>query len=221
MGWRESLETLRKQFEARAAQSRGLHHLMVEVADDERERMRGPDWFVRESHLESSDPATFLRADPWCAVQGSGLPGLHPRFREVRPGEGIDGIPQDRIVRDRSGAARAVFEPLTLRCSYLCGDHTALKGFESLAEAASRVLTDVPELTDHEYAEDMIDLFRKPRGGIRYVSVMCRTSRGSSPRGVGMRGNYEPSNRPRRLCDRCRGHPPARKSSPWTRTPPR
>jgi len=48
MGWKETLETLRKQFEARATCSRGLHHLMVEVADDERDRMEGPDWFVRE-----------------------------------------------------------------------------------------------------------------------------------------------------------------------------
>jgi nucleoside phosphorylase len=169
MGWREPLETLQKQFEARAAASHGLHHLMVEVADHERDRMRGPDWFTREAGLGASDPAPILRDNPWYVVQFSGLPLVHPRFRELRPEEPTDAIPQDRIVRDGSGAPRAVFEPMRLRSSYLCGDHTALKGFESLAEAASRVLTGAPELNDHEYAEDVVDLFRKPRGGVRYV----------------------------------------------------
>jgi nucleoside phosphorylase len=169
MGWRDSLETLQKQFEARAGSSRGLHHLMVEVSDDERHRLSGPDWFVREAGLASSDPTPFLRADPWCVVQTSTLPWVHPWFREVKPEESVEGIPQEHIIRDRSGTPRAVLERLRLRSSYLCGDHTALKAFESLAEAASRVLTDVPELADHEYAEDLVDLFRKPRGGIRYV----------------------------------------------------
>jgi nucleoside phosphorylase len=168
MGWKETLETLRKQFEARATCSRGLHHLMVEVADDERDRMEGPDWFVRESRLGSSDSGSLLRA-PWCAVQFSGLPGVHPSFREIRPGEAIETIPADRIVRDGSGLPRAVFEPMRLRSSYLCGDSTALKSFQSLAEAASRALTEAPGLADHELAQDLTDLFRAPRGGIRYV----------------------------------------------------
>ncbi|HVS34309.1 MAG TPA: hypothetical protein VMS17_01940 [Gemmataceae bacterium] len=169
MGWRDTLETLQKQFEARAANSRGLHHLMVEVPDDARDRMRGPDWFVRESGLGSPDPGQFTRAEPWYVVQFSSLPWVHPGFREVKSGESIDGIPQDRIVRDRSGIPRAVVERLRLRSSYLCGDHTALRPFESLAEAASRALTDVPDLAGHEYAEDVVDLFRRPRGGMRYV----------------------------------------------------
>lgn len=169
MGWKETLETLRKQFEARATASRGLHHLMVEVADDERDRMQGPDWFVRESRLGWSDPGPFGRADPWCTVQSSGLPWVHPSFREIRPGEAIDAIPADRIVRDGSGLPRAVFEPMRLRRSYLCGDSTALKTFESLAEAASRALTEAPGLAENELAADLADLFRAPRGGIRYV----------------------------------------------------
>lgn len=169
MGWRDTLNTLQKQFEARAANSRGLHHLMVEVADDERNRMQGPDWFVRESRLGSPDPGPFLRAEPWCVVAGTSMLGVHPRYREVRPGEAVDGIPPERIIRDRSGVPRAVLERLRLRSSYLCGDHTALNAFQSLAEAASRVLTDLPELAACEYAEDIVDLFRKPRGGIRYI----------------------------------------------------
>jgi nucleoside phosphorylase len=169
MGWKETLEMLRKQFEARATASRGLHHLMVEVADDERDRMEGPDWFIRESRLDSSDPGPFLRAEPWYVVQGSGLPWMHPRFREIRPGEAIEAIPADRIVRDGSGLPRAVFEPMRLRSSYLCGDATALKGFQSLAEAASRALTEAPGLAEHELSADLTDLFRAPRGGIRYI----------------------------------------------------
>ena len=58
MGWRQSLETLQKQFEAQATRSRGLHHLMVEVADDERDQMVGPAWFVRDGKLGSADGAT-------------------------------------------------------------------------------------------------------------------------------------------------------------------
>lgn len=169
MAWKETLEMLRTQFEARATTSRGLHHLMVEVADDERDRMRGPDWFVRESGVGSSDPGPFLRADPWHAIQFSGLPSVHPRFREVRPGEELGAIPADRIVRDGSGTPRAVFEPMRLRSSYLCGDSSALKGFQSLAEAASRTLTDAPGLAEHELGLDLADLFRAPRGGIRYI----------------------------------------------------
>jgi nucleoside phosphorylase len=51
----------------------------------------------------------------------------------------------------------------------LCGDHTAVQRFESLAEAASRVLTDVPDLSTHKFADEITDLFRSPFGGIRYV----------------------------------------------------
>jgi nucleoside phosphorylase len=58
---------------------------------------------------------------------------------------------------------------MRLRQSYLCGDSNAVNGFESIAEAASRALTDVPEIAECEYAGDIVDLFRQPHGGIRYV----------------------------------------------------
>ena len=169
MGWKETLQLLRTQFEARASVSRGLHHLMVEVADDERGRMLGPDWFVRESYLGSTDPNPLLRVGPWCVVQSSGLPWVHPRFREVRPGESTDSIPEGRIVRDGSGVPRAVFEPMRLRQGFLCGDSGTLTSFQSLAESASRALTDAPDLSEHEVAASLTELFRTPRGGIRYV----------------------------------------------------
>src|SRR5262249_36917554 len=107
MGWRASLETLQKQFEIRAGNSRGLHHLMVEVGDDEPDRMSGPDWFVRDARFNSSSSAPFDCGDLWYVVQMSTLPGVHPYFRELRPEEALDGVPQDRIIRDRSGAPRA------------------------------------------------------------------------------------------------------------------
>ncbi|MFO0951700.1 MAG: hypothetical protein U0835_11245 [Isosphaeraceae bacterium] len=169
MAWKETLEILRKQFEARATASRGLHHLMVEVGNDERDRMRGPEWFVRESGRGASDPGQLIRADPWHTVRSAGLPWVHPQFREVRPGEELVAIPEDRIVRDGSGTPRAIFEPMRLRSSFLCGDWTAVRGFKSLAEATSQTLTDAPGLADHELAVDLTDLFQAPRGGIRYV----------------------------------------------------
>lgn len=142
---------------------------MVEVADEERDRMQGPDWFVRRAGFGSSDPGPYHRAERWCVVQHSSLPSVHPGYRELRPGEATDDIPDDQFVRDGSGVARAVREPMRLRASYLCGDHAALGGFSSLSEAASRVLTDIPDLFEHEYADDLTDLFHSPRGGVRYT----------------------------------------------------
>ena len=131
--------------------------------------MRGPDWFVREGKIGLADVEAFQRADPWFVIQSSGLPGVHPRYREVRNDESLEGILEDRIIRDGSGTPRAIFEPMRLRESYLCGDSNALKGFQSLAIATSRALIGVSELEESELADDVADLFRNPRGGIRYV----------------------------------------------------
>jgi nucleoside phosphorylase len=169
MSWRESLQTLQKQFEAHAERSGGLHHLFVEVADDERDRMKGPDWFVRESHVDSTDIAALRRGGRWHVVYWSGLPTIHPRFREIKPEEGGDDYSGKRVIRDRSGLPRALFEPMRLRQSYLCGDHNTLDGFKALADAASHTLCDVNDLAGHEFADDLTDLFRQPRGGIRYI----------------------------------------------------
>ena len=76
MGWRESLETLQKQFESQATRSRGLHHLMVEVADDERERMAGPEWFVREGKLGLAAVEAFQRAEPGSSSSGLACQGF-------------------------------------------------------------------------------------------------------------------------------------------------
>ena len=97
------------------------------------------------------------------------LPGEHPRFRPVFENENLAEVAAERIIRDKSGQPRAVFEAMRLQSSYLCGDDKQVKGFESLAEAASRILTDVPEIHAHEFADDIVDLFQRPRGGVRYV----------------------------------------------------
>lgn len=169
MSWRESLAALQRQFEARAERSNGLHHLFVEVADDERERMAGPDWFVRLSPFAGANAAEAKIGDPWFFVSSAGLPSVSPGYRELASGESLDRVPEEQIVRDGGGTPRAIQVPMRLRRGYLCGDHTQLAGFESLAKAVSHILTDDCELLRHELADDMCDLFRKPRGGVRYV----------------------------------------------------
>lgn len=178
MGWRESLEVLRGQFEAQAARSRGLHHLMVEVADDapgapaddRRNKLAGPDWFVAEAGIWDHGAATRPPTEgPWHGVQGGTLPGVSPWFREVRSSESLHDIADHRIVRDLSGAPRAIFEPQRVRFGYLCGDSNTLKAFESLAAIASRALVGAVGELEMESARDAEDLFRTPRGGIRYT----------------------------------------------------
>ncbi|MBE3097864.1 MAG: toll/interleukin-1 receptor domain-containing protein [Candidatus Atribacteria bacterium] len=169
ISWQESLAVIQRQFEARAERSNGLHHLLVEVSDDERHRAVGPDWFVRLSPFNGTAATETPIGEPWRFVSSSGLPTVNPGFREVTAGETLDGIPVEKIVRDGSGVPRAVTVPMRLRFGYLCGDPTQLASFESLAKSASQVLTDEHDLHSHPLAEDMCDLFRKPRGGVRYV----------------------------------------------------
>jgi nucleoside phosphorylase len=169
MGWRATLETLKPQFEAQATRSLGLHHMMVEVADDERDKMKGPDWFVREADFFGSNTTPVHPSGPWQVAQFSGLPWLGPHFRGVQPEESLDRIPPERIVCDKSGTPRAVFVPIRLRSSYLCGDTNASAAFLALAEAASRSLTGVAEFDGCSFTDELIDLFREPRGGIRQI----------------------------------------------------
>jgi hypothetical protein len=168
VGWRETLATLKSQFEAHAARSLGLHHMMVEVADDERDKMRGPDWFAREADLFGTNTASIPRTGPWQVAQFSGLPWLGPHFRKVQPEESLEGIPPERIVRDQSGTPRAVFVPMRLRSSYLCGDTNSSTGFLALAEATSRSLAGI-DFDGCPFADETSEIFRKPRGGIRQV----------------------------------------------------
>lgn len=45
LNWRDTLRTLQAQFEAAAAKSAGLNHLMVEAGNEERDKLVGPEWF--------------------------------------------------------------------------------------------------------------------------------------------------------------------------------
>jgi hypothetical protein len=85
MGWENSLKLLQEQFNSKAKDSRGLHHLLVEVSDNERDRAGGPDWFLRESHLGAPNLEAYQRAERWCMVASSPIPSILPRFREFRP----------------------------------------------------------------------------------------------------------------------------------------
>ena len=169
LNWRASLELVERQFETTAEQSHGLHHLLVETSDDERARLAGPDWFARLSLLNQGKEGTAPIEGPWPLVACAGLPDVPLSFRELVPGKPINGFQDEQIIRDNSGVPRAVAVPMRPRWGYLCGDGSWLSKFELLAKAASQVLTDEPELVNHPFAEDLCDLFRKPRGGVRYV----------------------------------------------------
>ncbi len=169
MDWRSELTTLQGQFEAQATKSSGLHHLFVEVADDKRERARGPDWFVAKNPQLFGNGGTVHTRDPWDAVESSTFLANHPSFREILPGEPTDHLDESRVVRDRGGRPRAFFTPQSLRAGYLCGDHSAVEQFKTLAAAASNALTDVSELSNHRFADDLVDIFRTPVGLERYI----------------------------------------------------
>ena len=64
MMWREALTTLRGPFEAKGGEFRGLHHVLVEVGDHERERAGGPDW-LRQQMNRAHRPDD---GDPWQTV---------------------------------------------------------------------------------------------------------------------------------------------------------
>lgn len=164
--WRDTLRTLLPQFEAVAARSRGLHHLYVEVADTERHKMMGPPWLSRgldKVRMVDGKPAY----DKWdcCALPAS--PFINPSFREPRPNEAFDE--GQRVIRDESGVVRAVPVPMRLRQAFYCGDPSEINSFESLANTAAQALASASDLSEHYLAPQLADLFRKPRGGIRYV----------------------------------------------------
>ena len=156
---------LEQQFSAKASQSRGLHQYFVEVGDHERDRARGPA-SLASCLDQQSGPDDY---HPWQMVGFAGLPWLHPRFRECSSTDADANIPENRIVRDGKGIARAIFEPMSLRFGYTCGDYKVQSGFKSLATAAARILSATSDLAEHPFAEDLTDLFRVPFGGVRYV----------------------------------------------------
>jgi len=167
--WRNTLTILLPQFEARATQSFGLNHLFVEAAEDEREKLSGPDWFKPFGTRTISDDGTPLY-DKWESSAFRTLPRVAHNFRAFQPSEHLENLEPSRIIHDLSGIARAIAVPSKQRCGYLCGkpaDH--VNAFESLANSAAAALAGARRLEDHPFASELTDLFRKPRGGIRYV----------------------------------------------------
>lgn len=169
MDWRDTLRTLLPQFEARAARSTGLHHLFTEVADDERAKMPGPPWFSdfsRDTEIVDGQP----RFKKWDVSSSGGLPSISPSFREPQSHETFDEGDSQRVIRDRSGVVRAVAVPMKLRQGYFCGQPSdEVSRFQSLANVAAAALAGTPTLHEHVFASELTDLFRKPRGGVRYV----------------------------------------------------
>lgn len=169
LDWRDTLQTLKPQFESLAARSKGLYHLLVEVADHERENLAGPPWFASwQTRLPGA--RSKLAFETWDMFAMRGLPGVSPSFRELQSDETIDDIDPARLIRDKSGKPRAVAVPMKLRNGYFCGPNAdGLVSFEALANVAAAALTQANDLADHALASDLLDIFRRPRGGIRYV----------------------------------------------------
>ncbi len=168
LDWKETLKTIRGQFEAKAKQSAGLYHLMTEVADDERDRSFGPGWFQptdRSLNIVDGKPVYGT----WdCSSFGS-LPGIEPGFREIQPTEDISQFVERKLIRDRTGVPRALSTPMRLRWGFYCGPGADLvDSFKTLAATVTRTLVDV-DLSSHPFATELNDLFRRPRGGVRYV----------------------------------------------------
>lgn len=167
LDWRETLLTLLPQFQAKASSSQGIFHLMVEVADSERDKMSGPPWFdgfAGKMRIVNGEP----QYQRWDCSRFTGLPSVSPGFREPIPGEHFSDT--DRVIRDQSGIVRAVPVPMRLRSSYFCGRPSEeVTAFESLANMASLALLDAEDLSEHFLASELCDLFRPPHGGVRYV----------------------------------------------------
>lgn len=168
-GWRDALGTLKRQIEARAERSTGLHHLAVEVADNERDKLQGPDWFKASSGILSGQPPS-REFGKWTVAKFSGLPSVEPGFREVTRQDDLEDEGFcSKVVFDRSGTPRAVATPMRLRRGFFCGQSNNVAEFESLATAAAQILAGANDLSTHKSAADLVDLFRPPRGGVRYV----------------------------------------------------
>ena len=164
--WRGTLELLRPQFEALASKSLGLHHFFIEDArknDDEEKSDFLPPGFYHPSN-EVQGAGTFGR---WQISTMSSMRSKGPGFRE--PYDAEEFATEADLIRDQSGDIRAVAERTVSRFGYYFGKtEDTFEGFHSLATAAATALIGVPNLHEHVFASDLVDLFRRPRGGIRY-----------------------------------------------------
>ena len=59
---------------------------------------------------------------------------------------------------------------MRLRQAFYCGrPYDVATAYESLANAAATAMAGASDLNEHFFASDLTDIFRKPRGGVRYV----------------------------------------------------
>lgn len=168
MDWRDTLKTLLTQFDARAATSSGLHHLFVEVANDERDKMQGPNWFDSSSNVPIIDGTPKLES--WTCSSFATLPGEYPSYRAATEEESKQHEMDGKHVKDASGRIQAVFQPQKLRVGYFCGPESPeASKFESLANSVVQAISGAEDLHAHYLSSELIEAFRRPSGGVRYI----------------------------------------------------
>jgi nucleoside phosphorylase len=163
--WRETLRTLLPQFESIATSQVGLHHALVETADDERDRVSGPNW-LRIENLRYDGQRL---SNQWTVSGIASLPSDWPSFRSPLSTE-IFADEDQRVVRDRSGKVQAVPVPMRLRTGYYAGgENNTRSRFEAIANIAVQAILDSPDLAKHFLSTELVSVFRRPIGGVRYV----------------------------------------------------
>jgi hypothetical protein len=116
VGWRETIKVLLPQFQSLAAKPFGLHHVLVESANDERDKLSGPNWLQIEK-----PEIRFTNGQPefgrWVVSGFATFPSDGPTFRAATLDETFSED-DSRVVRDGSGKVQAVLVPMRLRCGY-------------------------------------------------------------------------------------------------------
>src|SRR4051794_25706977 len=110
LDWHATLKSLLGVFETYSRRATGLHHLMVEVADQDRESLSGPSWFTPNStHFQFVDGVPNFQK--WTVSKSSGMPSVNPSYRAPDPEESFDENDKN-VIRDQSGTPRAVAVPM-------------------------------------------------------------------------------------------------------------
>jgi nucleoside phosphorylase len=166
--WRETIKVLLPQFQRLSEKPFGLHHVLVESADDERDKLSGPNWIQIEK-----PEIRFTNGQPefgrWAVSGFTTFPSDGPTFRAAMPDETFCED-DTRVVRDRSGKVQAVFVPMRLRCGYYSGcPSDEVKKFEACASVAVNAMLGSKDLAAHFLGADLVEALKPPIGGIRYV----------------------------------------------------
>ena len=167
LDWRHSLQTLEAQFLSRASATSGLFHMMIEAGMNNCDGASTPPWFkgLSDNYCVIDGKIHFSQ---WECSRWTGMPCVPPSFRSPSANESFGE--HDRVIRDQCGIVRAVAVPQRNRWGYYCGRPSEEIGpFESLANMAALALLDANDLSDNPFASELQDLFRQPRGIVRYV----------------------------------------------------